>query len=188
MIQKKNSLLLKDGYVINGFSLIEMAMVLLIIGIIAGSIFKGKDIVEAAQIRSVANDVNCIRVAYNNYVVTYNSRPGNDNTASDKFTGAENGSGNLQYSEEDTKKVFQHLYYAGLINSPSFKTPKIGGEYNFVYENDQLKLKISNGARGVVNKKQANLIRAKIEEIVGNDVNIDIKEEEQKCIITVGIN
>jgi prepilin-type N-terminal cleavage/methylation domain-containing protein len=174
--------------VVDGFSLIEMAMVLLVIGIIAGSIFKGKDIVESAQIRSVANDIECLRVAYNNYVVTYNALPGNDKTASSKFAGAENGSGNLQYSEEDTKKVFSHLYCAGLINSPTFKTPKIGGTYSFVYENDQLKLKISNGTKGVLNKKQASLLKAKIEEVIGQETNIEIKEEEQKCIVTVGIS
>jgi prepilin-type N-terminal cleavage/methylation domain-containing protein len=171
-----------------GFSLIEMAIVLLIIGIIAGSVFKGKDIVESAQIRSVANDIECIRVAYNNYSNTYDATPGNDKTASNKFEGAENGSGNSQYSEDDTKKVFQHLYCAGLINSPTFKTPKIGGMYSFVYEDDQLKLKISNGDKGVITKKQANLLKSKIAEIIGQETKVDIKEEGSKCIIAVAIN
>ena len=38
------------------FSLIEMSIVLVVIGIIAGAVFKGQELLESAKIRSVVQD------------------------------------------------------------------------------------------------------------------------------------
>jgi prepilin-type N-terminal cleavage/methylation domain-containing protein len=43
-------------YCVGGFTLIEVSIVLLIVGIMFGSIFKGRDLIEQAKIRSVVSD------------------------------------------------------------------------------------------------------------------------------------
>ncbi len=186
---KKNK---KTSYLLDGFSLVEMAMVLLIIGIIAGSVFKGKDIIESAQIRSVANDIDCIKIAYSNYINTYGVLPGDDGTAASKFPNTTNGDGDGKYSEDDANKVFTHLYAAGLIASPSFKTPKIGGSYTMISENQQLKIQISDGTNGIATAKQVILLKAKLAESYGNDTNLlqttpELSNNNEKYIITISI-
>lgn len=155
--------------VLEGFSLIEMAMVLLVIGIIAGSVFKGKDVIESAQIRSVANDIECIIMACNSYSGTYDCLPGDDKNANSKFSGVDNGDGDGKYSMEDASKVFSHLHAAGLISSSNFKTPKIGGMYSMVAESNKLKLKISSDNEGIMTHKQVMLLKAKLMEMIGEE-------------------
>jgi len=58
------------GFIINnkGFTLIEMAIVLIIIGIIIGAVVKGKDLVRSAeQKRLYSKFINSWEVAYNAY-------------------------------------------------------------------------------------------------------------------------
>lgn len=146
-----------------------MAMVLLVIGIIVGSVFKGKDIIESAQIRSVANDIECIIMSCSSYTGTYGRLPGDDSKATAKFEGVSDGDGDGKYSKDDASKVFSHLHGAGLISSPKFKTPKIGGEYNVVFEENKLKLQIASGEEGVMNAKQVILLKAKLIETMGDE-------------------
>jgi prepilin-type N-terminal cleavage/methylation domain-containing protein len=40
-----------------GFTLIELAIVLVIIGIIIGAVLKGKDLIESARIKSFSNSL-----------------------------------------------------------------------------------------------------------------------------------
>src|SRR5208282_50389 len=68
-----------------GFSLIELALVLIVIGILAGAIFKGQDVMEAAKTRSVLNDVDRIRTAAVLYHDTFGQWPGNDSSAVARF-------------------------------------------------------------------------------------------------------
>ncbi len=178
---------------LNGFSLVEMAMVLLVIGIIVGSVFKGKDVIESAQIRSVANDIECIIMSYNNYVGTYGCLPGDDSKASTKFPNVSNGDGDGKYSTEDAEKIFSHLHGARLISSTNFKTPKIGGVYSFIFEKDTLKLQIASAdKKGILTAKQVILLRAKLIEILGDEggmieTDSNLLEDEKKYIVKIPI-
>lgn len=185
----------KYSFAIDGFSLVEIAMVLLIIGIIASSVFKGKDILETAQIRSVASDIESLRIAYGNYVSTYSSLPGDDSSASSRFSGAENGDGNGQYSQEDANKFFPHLYGAGLIQSPTFKKPKIGGTYSMIVDSGQIKLKIADSNKGAMTAKQISILKAKLidslgpdSDIVEIDGTINQQDSKTKYVVKILIN
>jgi prepilin-type N-terminal cleavage/methylation domain-containing protein len=71
------------GFLLNnqGFTLIEMAIVLIIIGIIIGAVVKGKDLVRSAeQKRLYAKFVNTWEMAYNAYYDRTGWILGDDNT------------------------------------------------------------------------------------------------------------
>ncbi|MDR0695269.1 MAG: type II secretion system GspH family protein [Holosporales bacterium] len=157
---------------LSGFSLIEISMVLLVIGIIAGGVLKGRDLIEAAQLRSVASDFHSIQVAYLNYINSHGALPGDDSGASAKF-GSEvsNGDGNGETSSSDAKSIFAHLYAAGLIEAKDFKVPKIGGSYSVISENNQPKMLLDNHGKALLNGKQLAVLLAKMKELLGDEFN-----------------
>jgi prepilin-type N-terminal cleavage/methylation domain-containing protein len=77
----------------SGFTLIELAIVILIIGLITGGIISGQFLVSQASLRSVINDVNQIKSAVNNFYLQYNALPGDLKNAS-SYWSTSNGNGN----------------------------------------------------------------------------------------------
>ena len=47
----------------SGFTLIEIAIVLVIIGLLLGGVLKGQELINSAKIKNVANDLNGISAA-----------------------------------------------------------------------------------------------------------------------------
>jgi prepilin-type N-terminal cleavage/methylation domain-containing protein len=64
-----------------GFTLVEIAIVLVIIGLLLGGVLKGQEMIENARIKSVVGDMNGISAAYNSYMDRYRAIPGDENTA-----------------------------------------------------------------------------------------------------------
>jgi len=65
----------------SGFTLIELSIVLVIIGLIAGGVLVGRDLIHAAQIRAQASQIESYKTAVNTFRIKYNQLPG-DMTAS----------------------------------------------------------------------------------------------------------
>ncbi len=61
-----------------GFTLIEIAIVLVIIGLLLGGVFKGQELIENSKAKNAANDMNAIIAAYNGYIDRYKRLPGDD--------------------------------------------------------------------------------------------------------------
>ena len=61
-----------------GFTLVEIAVVLVIIGLLLGAILKGQELVENSRVKNAANAISSIRAAANGYVDRYRSMPGDD--------------------------------------------------------------------------------------------------------------
>jgi len=61
-----------------GFTLIEMAVVLVIIGLLIGGIFKGQQLIETANIKATINDMSNISAAYQAYYDRFRQIPGDD--------------------------------------------------------------------------------------------------------------
>jgi prepilin-type N-terminal cleavage/methylation domain-containing protein len=79
-----------------GFTLIELSIVLVIIGLIIGGILKGQEIVANARTKSTWNFVNAARAASNTYFDRYRALPGDDPNATTRLDGritAGDGSG-----------------------------------------------------------------------------------------------
>jgi prepilin-type N-terminal cleavage/methylation domain-containing protein len=83
-----------------GFTLVEIAIVLVIIGLLLGGILKGQEMITQARIKNVVNDFNGITAAYFAYQDRYRAVPGDDNQAAGRWTaasfppsGAMNGTG-----------------------------------------------------------------------------------------------
>lgn len=64
-----------------GFTLVEIAIVLVIIGLLLGGVLKGQEMIEGARIKSVVGDMNGISVAYNTYLDRFHAIPGDEAAA-----------------------------------------------------------------------------------------------------------
>lgn len=66
----------------NGFTLLELSIVLVIIGLIIGGITAGADLIRSAELNTVISDVNKYKVALNTFKLKYNQLPGDMDNAS----------------------------------------------------------------------------------------------------------
>ena len=70
-----------------GFTLVEIAIVLVIIGLLLGGVLKGQELIENAKIKAVTSDFDNISAAYYAYQDRTGNLPG-DNDGSDNFDGS----------------------------------------------------------------------------------------------------
>ncbi|MBV8656531.1 MAG: prepilin-type N-terminal cleavage/methylation domain-containing protein [Burkholderiales bacterium] len=64
-----------------GFTLIEIAIVLVIIGLLLGGVLKGQQMINNAKVKAVVNDMRGISAAMHAYQDTYKYLPGDDPNA-----------------------------------------------------------------------------------------------------------
>ncbi|MGQ9499464.1 MAG: type II secretion system protein [Dissulfurimicrobium sp.] len=119
-----------------GFTLVELAIVLVIIGLILGAVLKGQELIENAKAKRAANDLNSIAAAFYAYIDRYGRMPGDDgdlNTLKLRggnwslITAAGNNNGVLEAPVGDTfygnyvehAAFWQHLRAAGFITGDS---------------------------------------------------------------------
>ncbi len=80
-----------------GFTLIEMSIVLVIIGLIIGGILKGQEIIESARQKNLISQFDALRGAVNTFVDRFGSIPGDYALATTRISGNTNyvnGGGN----------------------------------------------------------------------------------------------
>lgn len=98
--------------------MVELAIVLVVIGLILGGVFKGQSLIDSARVRSLANEVSGIRTAWYSFQERYRSVPGDFSRASTQIDSAAvpgNGNGRIDDGQERAG-VWQQLSLAGLIN------------------------------------------------------------------------
>lgn len=113
-----------------GFTLIEIAIVLVIIGLLLGGVLKGQELINQAKIKNVANDLNGVTVAVYAYQDRYKRLPGDDPGTNTRWAGFTQGDGsnvigaaNTGYSIDgvasENRLFWAHLRKAGLIAGDS---------------------------------------------------------------------
>ncbi len=75
-----------------GFTLVEIAIVLVIIGLLLGGILKGQEMIVQAKIKNVVADMTGVSAAMYGYQDRYRALPGDDKNAGGRW--ATSGSGN----------------------------------------------------------------------------------------------
>ncbi len=109
-----------------GFTLVEIAIVLVIIGLLLGGILKGQELINSARVRNLADSTSGIQAAYFGFIDRYRRVPGDWAQASAAaaiggsiLTGG-NDNGRLdhpatfEYAEPNA--LWEHLSRAGFIN------------------------------------------------------------------------
>jgi prepilin-type N-terminal cleavage/methylation domain-containing protein len=71
-----------------GFTLVEIAIVLVIIGLLLGGILKGQEMITQAKIKNIISDFSGISAAFHGYQDRYRAIPGDDPQAAARWTGA----------------------------------------------------------------------------------------------------
>src|SRR6187549_3006919 len=59
-----------------GFTLIELSIVLVIIGLIVGGVLVGRDLIKAAQLRKQISQITDVNLGANTFKLKYNALPG----------------------------------------------------------------------------------------------------------------
>ncbi len=103
-----------------GFTLIEIAIVLVIIGLLLGGVLKGQELINTARVRALNNSVDGITAAWFSFQDRYRGFPGDYSQAAVNLQGATTaaasnvGNGTVD-TDEERALVWQHLQAAGYI-------------------------------------------------------------------------
>jgi prepilin-type N-terminal cleavage/methylation domain-containing protein len=130
--EKKNS---------KGFTLVEIAIVLVIIGLLVGATVTGQQLISGAQANRAVAQMRDVTAAYLCYFDRYKAMPGDDPQASSRWPEAKNGNGDglisgrfdavpptdpttlvVNSSEGENLNFWWHLRLAGLITGSSDDT------------------------------------------------------------------
>ena len=71
----------------SGFTLVEIAIVLVIVGLLLGGVLKGQELITSGKAKALYADKAALQTAYNVYQDRFRALPGDDATASLRFTG-----------------------------------------------------------------------------------------------------
>ena len=116
----------------SGFTLIEIAIVLVIIGLLLGGVLKGQELINSAKVKNLALDFKNIPVLIYGYQDKYKSLPGDDPTpashvgaaatsaaANNRGNGTINGAWDSIIGSDESVLFWQHVRMAGLTTGPT---------------------------------------------------------------------
>jgi len=159
-----------------GFSLIETALVLVIIGLLISGILKGRDILETAKINATALQIQHLRLNLQTFRESQHQWPGHQAHLGDS--------------------PFAELNALGLCDSPLPPETKIGGKLTLQEDPDHtLWIVLSNGERaGILTPQQAQSLKTKLgEDVVFSGAgclqgqSLDFKTKKPVCLVHVKV-
>jgi prepilin-type N-terminal cleavage/methylation domain-containing protein len=113
----------------NGFTLVELAIVLLIVGLLLGGVLKAQEMIYNSRINKFMTDEKAITAAFNAYIDKYGSIPGDDPRGLGRFPNCiaigfcTNGNGNGMI-EELSESPLVYLVAANMLKNDHFAAPK----------------------------------------------------------------
>lgn len=109
-----------------GFTLIELSIVLVIIGLLIGGVLKGQALIDNAKVKNIANDFRAIQTQIYAYQDRFKALPGDDSAAVDHLgAGATNGDGDgviegaYNAASGESFHIWRHLRMAQLATGPA---------------------------------------------------------------------
>ena len=126
----------------NGFTLIEIAIVLVIIGLLLCGVLKGQELINTAKVKNLAADFKNVPMYVSVYQDKYKALPGDDKAATAHLSAtASNGAGNgtidglwKPAAATDESAIFwQHLRLANLMTGST--VPDIAAGNAFMPQN-----------------------------------------------------
>ena len=119
-----------------GFTLVEIAIVLVIIGLLLGGILKGQEMITQAKIKNVVADFSGVSAAYYGYQDRYRAIPGDDANANGRWTlgiatpasgaygnGIVSGGYATTSANEESRLFWLHLRSAGFVAGTGQQQP-----------------------------------------------------------------
>jgi prepilin-type N-terminal cleavage/methylation domain-containing protein len=107
-----------------GFTLVEVALVIVVIGLLVGGFLKGKELITQAKIKNIQSTFESVAKAIYTYQERYHALPGDDKEAT-RFdpniiipsiqNGIIDGLFDSIIENEESRLAWLHLRYAGLI-------------------------------------------------------------------------
>lgn len=132
-----------------GFTLVELAIVLVIIGLILGAVLKGQEMINNAKMKRAYNEVREVSAAVYTYYDKYGKYPGDDNAANPRWAVASNGNadglinGGLTFTctsnATETCALWQDLRLANILTGSGVTNPSnpYGGSIAVGYDTEQ---------------------------------------------------
>lgn len=124
----------------SGFTLIEIAIVMVIIGLLLGGVLKGQELIRSGRIKNIANDLRAMATAIHAYQDRYKVLPGDDPKAQQHHGGTDcngecaNGMIDAEWNAtagggDESTLVWQHLRRAGFLKGSGDQQPNhaLGG-------------------------------------------------------------
>jgi len=125
-----------------GFTLVEIAIVLVIIGLLLGGILKGQELITSARVRNLADQGAAVQAAYYGFVDRYRAIPGDMSAANacaaigtTVLRGCTadpggNGNGNIDSTGfDEPAAVWAHLSAAGFLQGTYLGTAANATDY-----------------------------------------------------------
>jgi len=153
----------------SAFTLVELSIVLVILGLLVGGVLAGQSLIRSAELRAIGKEYDGYVVAVNAFKDKYMALPGDmtnatafwgkDNAACAGDTGTAatpgtcngNGDGKIQWGTIDLFRFWQQLSLAGLIEGNYTGVTGPAGEPDAVLGVNAPKSRMSGGGWGVGN-------------------------------------
>jgi prepilin-type N-terminal cleavage/methylation domain-containing protein len=124
-----------------GFTLVEIAIVMVIIGLLIGGVLKGQAMIDNAKVKRVVKQADEMRAAVMTFYDKYGVYPGDENLPNVPPVGGDGtGNANGQIAGAETFEVYRDLSLAGLISGTYDGTSNLprhafGGNMDLVWVN-----------------------------------------------------
>jgi prepilin-type N-terminal cleavage/methylation domain-containing protein len=123
----------------SGFTLVEIAIVLVIIGLLIGGVLKGQEMINNAKLKRIVSDFEGVAAAIFSYQDRYRSLPGDDSGAG-RWSGVPVGNGNgviqgnwnSNNANNESRRFWQHLRNSNLIPGDTGDTAQPKNAYGGV--------------------------------------------------------
>jgi len=148
----------------DGFTLVELSMVLAVVGLIVGGVLVGSGMIKNSQILSIGQDIKAIQSATATFQVKYNCLPGDCSYASTFISGATNGNGNGLVEDQAVMPFEMVQFYRHLVETKILDGRNIDGDtgaYQLRYNSCSIYPALNEAVWGNVASTFTNLIVAK---------------------------